>query len=350
MTSTTVAQSYTGHRFWSAGCCADGETAQAHQLDLALRAEVSARHLSFIETGRSRPTSEMILRLARHLDVPLRERNVLLLSGGYAPAYPADGLADPPLSAVHEAIEHVLRAHEPFPAVVIDARWELVAANDAVPMLTEGAAAALLEPPVNVLRLSLHPEGMASRILNLAEWRAHLLDRLNRDIESTADPALMALRQELATFPSPPPASPADTRAILVPLRLRVHGAVLSLFSTTTVSAHPATSRCPNWRSSRSIRPIRRRPRSSEALSPEPAACVNGAASPPSLCLVLAGHDGPAARARAMASATPSVHGSPWPGSSIPALIPSRLAKDASARGVSAFSPDGMICGPVRPV
>src|ERR1700722_15706983 len=167
------------------------------QFDLALRAEVSARHLSFIETGRSRPTSEMILRLAQQLDVPLRERNVLLLSGGYAPAYPANGLADPPMAAVHEAIEQVLRAHEPFPAVVVDAGWEMVAANNAVPLLTEGATAALLEPPVNVLRLSLHPDGMAPRIVNLAEWRAHLLDRLNRDIGAKASPDLIALSEEV---------------------------------------------------------------------------------------------------------------------------------------------------------
>jgi len=209
------------------------------QLQLALRAEVSARHLSFVETGRSRPTSEMILRLAQQLDVPLRERNVLLLSGGYAPAFPAHRLADPPLQAVHEAIEQVLLAHEPYPAVVIDAGWELVAANDAVPLLTEGAAAALLEPPVNVLRLSLHPDGMAPRIANLAEWRAHLLDRLNRDIESTAAPALIALREELRGYPSPPPGPQPDTRAILVPLRLRVRDTVLSLFSTTTVFGTP---------------------------------------------------------------------------------------------------------------
>lgn len=215
------------------------ERRRLSQLDLALRAGVSARHLSFIETGRSRPTSEMILRLAHHLDVPLRERNVLLLAGGYAPAYPANELGDAPMSAVHEAIEHVLRAHEPFPAVVIDAHWELVAANDAVPLLTEGAAEALLEPPVNVLRLSLHPDGMASRIVNLAEWQAHLLDRLNRDIETTADPQLVALRDELATYPTPPAAPPPGNRTILIPLRLRVPGTVLSLFSTTTVFGTP---------------------------------------------------------------------------------------------------------------
>ena len=209
------------------------------QLELALRAEVSARHLSFVETGRSRPTSEMILRLARQLDVPLRERNVLLLSGGYAPAFPVSRLADPPMRAVHEAIEHVLRAHEPYPAVVIDGRWDLVAANEAVPLLTEGAAARLLEPPVNVLRLSLHPQGLGQRIINLAEWRAHLLDRLNRDIETTASPALIALRDEVTAYPCPQPASRPDTRAILVPLRLRVPGTVLSLFSTTTVFGTP---------------------------------------------------------------------------------------------------------------
>jgi hypothetical protein len=123
--------------------------------------------------------------------------------------------------------------------VVIDSHWELVAANDAVPLLTEGAAAALLEPPVNVLRLSLHPDGMASRIANLAEWRAHLLDRLNHDIESTADPALMALRDELATYPSPPEIPQPGNRAILVPLRLRIRGTELSLFSTTTVFGTP---------------------------------------------------------------------------------------------------------------
>lgn len=209
------------------------------QLDLALRAGISARHLSFVETGRSRPTSEMILRLASHLDVPLREQNVLLLSGGHAPVFPVSRLSDPPMRAVHEAIEHVLRAHQPCPAVVIDGGWDMVAANDAIPLLTAGAAPALLEPPVNVLRLSLHPDGMAPRIANLAEWRAHLLDRLGRDIEATASPALIALRDELAGYPCPPPDSRTDTRAVLVPLRLRVGGTVLSLFSTTTVFGTP---------------------------------------------------------------------------------------------------------------
>src|SRR5215469_8795583 len=200
------------------------------QLELALRAEVSARHLSFVETGRSRPTSEMILRLAGQLDVPLRERNLLLLSGGYAPLYPANGLADPPMSAVHEAIEHVLRAQEPFPAVVIDTSWELVAANDAVPLLTEGAAGELLEPPVNALRLSLHPDGMAPRIVNLAEWRAHLLTRLQRQVAATGDGRLAELLTELRGYPGGEQGPPAPTE-VVVPLRYRYGDQVLSLFS-----------------------------------------------------------------------------------------------------------------------
>ncbi len=154
------------------------------QLDLSLRAEVSARHLSFVETGRAKPTSSMILLLSEHLDVPLRERNVLLLAGGYAPAYPQHGLSDVPMAAISDAITAILAAHQPYPAVVIDRHWELVAANDAVDVLTAGAAAHLLEPPVNVLRLSLHPAGMATRIVNLAQWRAHLLDRLHRQLEA----------------------------------------------------------------------------------------------------------------------------------------------------------------------
>jgi len=240
VTSTTAAEPRAGEplpvgkllRSWR-------ERRMVSQLELALRAGVSPRHLSFVETGRSRPTSEMILRLAHQLNVPLRERNVLLLSGGYAPAFPVNRLADPPMRAVHEAIEHVLRAHEPYPAVVIDASWDLVAANDAVSLLTSGAAPELLEPPVNVLRLSLHPDGLAPRIVNLPEWRAHLLDRLSRDIEATASPSLIALRDELTAYPGPAPAARPDTRAILIPLRLRVHDTVLSLFSTTTVFGTP---------------------------------------------------------------------------------------------------------------
>src|SRR3954462_5359780 len=147
------------------------------QLDLALEAGVSARHLSFVETGRSRPSAEMVLHLAEALDVPLRDRNQLLLAAGYAPVYGQRGLEEPEMGPVREALEQVLRGHEPYPALVVDRHWGMVAANDAVGLLLEDVDPALLEPPVNVLRLSLHPDGVAPRLVNLAEWRAHLLDR-----------------------------------------------------------------------------------------------------------------------------------------------------------------------------
>src|SRR5699024_9157551 len=154
-------------------------------MDLALRTEVSTRHVSFIETGRSRPTAPMILTLCEGLDVPLRERNALLLAGGFAPAYPERGLSDPPMAAVCDAIAHILRVHEPYPALVIDRGWDLVDANGALSPLLEGVAdPALLEPPVNVLRLSLHPDGLAPRIANLPQWRAHLLRRLSAEVDA----------------------------------------------------------------------------------------------------------------------------------------------------------------------
>src|SRR4051794_37434691 len=175
------------------------------QLDLALEAGASARHLSFIETGRSRPSADMVLHLAEELDVPLRERNQLLLSAGYAPAYAQRDLDAPEMGPVREAIDQVLRGHEPYPAVVIDRHWGMVAGNRAVALLTAGVAEHLLEPPVNVLRASLHPEGMAPRILNLAEWRAHLLERLGREAVVTGDPALATLHAEIAAYPHPAP-------------------------------------------------------------------------------------------------------------------------------------------------
>ena len=149
-------------------------TAPATQLDLALAADVSTRHISYVENGRSKPTSAMILHLSDQLEIPLRERNALLLAGGYAPAYPEHEMNSPPMSVVNDAINSVLEGHLPYPAVVVDRHWELVAGNAAIAVLTEGSAAHLLEPPVNVLRLSLHPEGMAPRIVNLgAVARAH---------------------------------------------------------------------------------------------------------------------------------------------------------------------------------
>jgi transcriptional regulator with XRE-family HTH domain len=206
------------------------------QLELALEAGVSARHLSFLETGRSRPSAEMVLHLAESLEVPLRERNGLLLAAGYAPAYGQRDLAEPEMTPVREAIHRVLRGHEPYPAVVVDRHWGLVAGNRSVPLLTAGVAEHLLEPPVNVLRVSLHPEGVAPRIVNLAEWRAHLLDRLGREAVASGDPALSALHEELAGYQRDKPGHVPDLAAggIAVPLRLRSGDAELAFISTAT--------------------------------------------------------------------------------------------------------------------
>ena len=210
------------------------------QLDLACDAEISTRHLSFVETGRAAPSREMVLRLAEHLDAPLRVRNQMLLAAGYAPAFPDRPLGDPGLGAVRAMLQRLLAAHEPYPALAVDRCWTFVAANAAVAPLTAGAAAHLLAPPVNVLRLSLHPEGLAPRIENLAQWRAHLLHRLRRQIEETADRDLSALHAELMTYPAPEaPAHPSADDQIALPLRLRDPQGVLSFWSTTLVFGGP---------------------------------------------------------------------------------------------------------------
>jgi transcriptional regulator with XRE-family HTH domain len=206
------------------------------QFELALESGVSSRHLSFVETGRSRPSAEMVIRLAEQLDVPLRDRNQLLLAAGYAPAYAEHDLDAPELGPVRDAIDQVLRAHEPYPALVIDRHWGLVAANRPVGALIEGAAPELLEPPVNVLRLSLHPDGLAPRILNLHQWRTHLLDRLAREATASGDPALGVLHAELAAYPAGEPGPELDPgfADIAVPLRLRRGGRELVFLSTAT--------------------------------------------------------------------------------------------------------------------
>jgi transcriptional regulator with XRE-family HTH domain len=208
------------------------------QLDLAIQANVSSRHLSFVETGRARPTSQMILRLAEHLDVPLRDRNVLLLAGGYAPAYTERGLADAELAAVRQALKRILAGHQPYPAAVVNRWWELVDANDGIALFTTHTAPGLLAPPVNVLRLSLHPDGMAPRIVNLPEWRAHLLARLYRQAEATGDPRLFRLYDELEAYPGGqghhPPAA-----GVVVPLRYRTDHGELSFISMTAVVGTP---------------------------------------------------------------------------------------------------------------
>jgi transcriptional regulator with XRE-family HTH domain len=207
------------------------------QLDLALEAGISARHLSFVETGRSRPSAQMVLHLAEQLEVPLRERNALLLAAGHAPVFGQRGIEEPEMGPVRDALDAVLRGHEPYPAVVVDRHWGMVAGNRAVALLTEGVDPALLEPPVNVLRLSLHPDGMAPRIVNLAEWRSHLLERLGRQAVTSGDPALAALHAELAALPGggPAPTHDPDVAEIATPLRLRApDGGELAFLSTIT--------------------------------------------------------------------------------------------------------------------
>jgi transcriptional regulator with XRE-family HTH domain len=215
------------------------------QLDFALDVEISQKHLSFIESGRSSPSREMVLRLAEHLQVPLRERNVMLLAAGFAPVFPERSLDDPALKAARAAIDLVLKGHEPFPALAIDRHWTLVAANAVVPaFLGMVSDQTLLQPPVNVLRLSLAPEGLAPHIVNLAEWRAHLLDRLRHQIEVTADAKLQMLLRELEAYPAPVMDKTAegpswDFAGIVIPFQLRMPAGILSFLSTTTVFGTP---------------------------------------------------------------------------------------------------------------
>src|SRR4051794_35789970 len=206
------------------------ERRRLSQLELSIQAEISTRHLSFVETGRSRPTPEMIVRLTEQLQVPLRERNQLLLAGGYAPAYPQHGLDEPELASVRAALRRVLRGHEPYPAVVIDRWWDLVDSNAAIAVLVEGCAPELLEPPVNVLRLSLHPDGMAPRIANLGQWRGHLLEQVHRRAAQTGDARLQDLERELRDYPGAAN-EPVAPGGVVLPLRLRAGNRELSLFS-----------------------------------------------------------------------------------------------------------------------
>jgi transcriptional regulator with XRE-family HTH domain len=207
------------------------ERRRLSQLDLAIQADISTRHLSFVETGRSRPTPEMILRLTEQLDVPLRERNQLLLAGGYAPTYPQHGLDEPELASVRAALRQVLRGHEPYPAVVINRWWEVVDANAMLGVLTRGCAAELLAPPVNVLRLSLHPGGLAPRIRNLGQWRAHLLEQVHRRATRTGDARLADLAEELQGYPGNDVSAVAAPLDVVLPLVLEHDERKLSLFS-----------------------------------------------------------------------------------------------------------------------
>jgi transcriptional regulator with XRE-family HTH domain len=209
------------------------------QLELAGIADVSPRHLSCLETGRAEPSREMVLRLADRLDVPLRERNRLLAAAGYAPLFAERAFDDDALAPARRAIGLVLRAIEPWPALAVDRHWNLVAHNATVPRLLDGVAPHLLAPPLNVLRASLHPEGLAPRIANLGEWRAHLLARLERQTAQTRDAVLADLLDELRALPGPPAPPHATADALLVPLVLDTPGGRFAFVSTTTVFGAP---------------------------------------------------------------------------------------------------------------
>jgi transcriptional regulator with XRE-family HTH domain len=212
------------------------------QLDLACDAGISTRHLSFVETGRAHPSRDMVLHLSEQLDVPVRERNVLLVAAGYAPIFPERPLADPALAAARAAIDLVLERQKPYPAFALDRHWSIVASNAALPELYDNVAADLLAPPVNAMRLSLHPQGLAPQIVNLAEWRAHLLHRLRHQVELTADRALIDLLREVSAYPAPaekPGQMAGLEHDIAVPFKIKAGGDVLSFFSMTTVFGTP---------------------------------------------------------------------------------------------------------------
>jgi transcriptional regulator with XRE-family HTH domain len=233
------------------------ERRRLSQLELAGAADISARHVSFLETGRSVPSRAMLLRLAERLEVPLRERNALLLSAGYAPMYSERRLDDPALRQARAAVELVIAGHSPYPALAVDRHWTMVSANAPVNLLLAGVDPRLLQPPVNVLRLSLHPDGLGPRVENYTQWRTHVLMRLRQQIAATADPILIELLAELEAYPlisksdgrTPAGAKPdgeaakptdeVDYGGVVVPFRLRTDFGVLSFFSTTTVFGTP---------------------------------------------------------------------------------------------------------------
>lgn len=213
------------------------------QLDLALEADISQRHLSFMESGRASPSRDMVLKLSERLDLPLRERNRLLLAAGFAPHFPQREADDPDLAPMMAAVELVLKGHEPNPAMAVDRHWNLIRANAAIaPFLAGVSDPALLVEPVNVLRLSLHPNGLAPRIVNLAEWRAHVLERLHRLYQSTGDEGVAELEAEIRAYPAPVSSRPsrAAYSDIATTLRIRMdEESVLSFITTITVFGTP---------------------------------------------------------------------------------------------------------------
>jgi transcriptional regulator with XRE-family HTH domain len=225
------------------------EQRRLSQLELALRADSSARHISFVETGRARPSEEMVLRLAEHLEVPVRERNALLLAAGYAPRYTESPLDAPRLETLREGIERLLRGYEPYPALVVDGSYTVVAANRGIGLLLDGLPEHLLTPPLNAMRITLHPEGLAPRIRNLREWRGHLLHQMERQIGLARSESLRALYAEVAAYPLPPgaddehaPDAPGPEEVhpyFALPLRVEHDGRVLSFVSSISTFNTP---------------------------------------------------------------------------------------------------------------
>lgn len=225
------------------------ERRRVSQLELALRANSSARHISFVETGRSRPSEELLLRLAEHLDVPVRERNSLLFAAGYAPRYRETPLDDPALESLREGVERLIQGYEPYPAFVVDATYDILAANRGILMLLDGLPESVLTPPLNAMRLTLHPEGLAPRIRNLPEWRGHLLTQMERQIALHRSAPLRALYEEVAAYPVPeaqeslaePSADSVATSPFpfALPMRIEHEGRLLSFVSSISTFNTP---------------------------------------------------------------------------------------------------------------
>ncbi len=214
------------------------------QMDLALDTDMSTRHLSFIETGRSKPSAQMLQRIADCLEVPHRARNALLLAAGYAPDYQERPLDSPEMAGVRAIVEHVLTGHEPYPALAVDRHWNMIAANAAIAILIAHVAPALLAPPVNVLRIALHPDGLAPQIVNHGEWRAHILERIDVQIAASGDAGLIALRDELAGYAVRSDDHSGEHRnshasSIAVPLVLHTDAGRISFVSTVTIFGTP---------------------------------------------------------------------------------------------------------------
>ena len=211
------------------------------QADLAYSAESSTRHLSCLETGKAQPSREMIARLAEYLEMPLRDRNTLLLAAGFAPAFQERSLAA--LDAARTAIDAIFRAHKPYPAFAVDRRWNVVMSNSALPQLYEGCSADLMRPPVNAVRLMLHPAGMGPRIVNYAAWRAHMLGVLRHEIDARGDALLQSLLAEVAAYPAPPENEPVEgfgaAERLATPFRVATRFGVLSFLGTVTVFGTP---------------------------------------------------------------------------------------------------------------